>query len=63
MQPEDIDSVVALAFEEYYSASSDFLQALSVDGVNTGGVLGAICKRAGENGSFERSDVDRLVDW
>lgn len=64
MQPGDIDSVVALAFEEYYT-SPDLLQAMTLEngGGGSRGILGATWEWASTNGLFNQADADRLVDW
>lgn len=65
MQVEDVDGVVALAFEEYCENSADFLKAIAVEDGCGGaeGVLGATWEWANDKGFLDQADADRLVDW
>lgn len=70
LRREDIDGVVALAFEEYYEGAAELLQATSATaslegggGGGGGGSWGATWQSAVSKGGFDQIDVDRLVDW
>eukprot|EP00904_Undaria_pinnatifida_P009254 jgi/Undpi1/5459/HiC_scaffold_2.g00738.m1 len=57
MQETDIDSVVGLAFEEFYEGPT------IVEGVSGLDIWQATWRRARLNGSFQDSDVEELTDW